>query len=773
MLLIEKTTLKVEGMTCTLCTIIIENAIKTLNGVVNIQASYASEKVNIEYDSKIISISMIKDKLKKSGYYLYDPEENHVPNKRKSEIDTLRKLVIISFVLTSPMILMMILNGASDCCISFDILNKSSLSKFLESLRYKTLFLHDWRLQFILATPVQFIVGSRFYKKAYFAVKAKILNMDVLVVLGTTVTYFYSLYTSFFGVTNSSGIKNVFYESSMVVITFVLLGKYLEEITKGRTSKEIKSLLNLQAKTARVEMNGVEKDTPIEEVKPEDKIIVRPGEKIPVDGIILEGNSSVNEAMITGESFIVEKSIGDEVIGSTLNMYGTFKFKATKVGSKTKFGEILKLVEEAQNSRAPIQNLVDKVCSIFVPVVVLISIVTFIIWYFIILKGSYYFLSKIIIYSVAVLVVSCPCALGLATPTAIMTGIGNLAKEGILIKNSASIEKLCTLDTVVFDKTGTITTGNLTVDQIIFVKDKSNLEKEKILKLAAIAEKKSEHLIGKAIYEEIEKDFSAKIEDPDDFKAIPGRGIIAIYNNNEIIIGTEKFIKEQGICLDNALSNLIENKGYENGKTVIVIGINNNCEAIIFLSDTIKQDAKEAIAKLKNNGIDVILLSGDNKKSTKEIGDKVGITSVIAEVLPEEKGKVIDRLKADGRTVAMVGDGINDAVALSKADVNFAMGSGTDVAIEIGDVIILNSNLFSIPSAIKKAKKIRRKIRENLIFAFIYNIIAIPFAATGHLTPAIAAITMSASSLSVLLNSLSLKMRLSNKKPFFRERRSF
>lgn len=756
--LIEKTILRVEGMTCTLCTIIIENAIKTLDGVINIQVGYASEKVNIEYDNEKVSVSKIKDKLKESGYYLYNPDEkSKQSNNKRSEVIRLRNLVIISFILTSPMILMMILNGASDCCIAFDILSKSSLSKFIESLRYKTLFLHDWRLQLLLATPVQFIIGSRFYKKAYFALKSKILNMDVLIVIGTTVTYLYSLYVSLFGASNASGMKNVFYESSMVVITLVLFGKYLEEITKGRTSREIKSLVKLQAKTARIEKDGLEVDISIEEVKPKDKIIVRPGEKIPVDGIIFDGNSSVDESMITGESKIVEKNIGDEVIGSTLNMYGTFKFEATRVGSETKFGEILKLVEEAQNSRAPIQMLVDKVCSIFVPLIIIISIATFIIWYFIILNGSSYFLPKAIMYAVAVLVVSCPCALGLATPTAIITGMGSLAKEGILIKNSAIIEKICTLNTIVFDKTGTITTGNLTVDEIIFVGNDNKLEKEKILKFIAVAEKKSEHLIGKAVYKEIKKGISLELGDPNNFKAIPGRGVIASCEGNEIIIGTEKFVKEQDIYIDSNLINIIENRGYEYGKTVIIAAINNKCEVVILLNDTIKEDSKDAIMTLKRNGIDIVMLSGDNKKASKDIGNKIGITNVIAEVLPDEKGEVIQKLKNEGRIVAMVGDGINDAIALSKADVNIAMGNGTDVAIEIGDVIILKNNLTAIPSVIKKAKKIRRKIVGNLIFAFIYNIIAIPFAATGHLTPAIAAVTMSASSLSVLLNSLSLK----------------
>ncbi|MFW2490097.1 heavy metal translocating P-type ATPase [Clostridium chromiireducens] len=762
--LIEKTTMRIEGMTCTLCTIIIENAIKQLDGVINIQAGYANEKVNIEYDNEKISLSKIKDKLKKSGYYLYDLDEKIIQSSNKrSEVTRLRNLVIISFILTSPMIVMMILNGASDCCISFDILSKSSFGKLVENLRYKTLFLHDWKLQLLLATPVQFIIGSRFYKKAYFALKSKIFNMDVLIVIGTTVTYLYSLYVSLFGAKNASGMKNVFYESSMVVITLVLFGKYLEEITKGRTSREIKSLIKLQAKTARIEKDGLEKDIPIEEVKQKDKIIVKPGEKIPVDGIICDGNSSVDESMITGESRLVEKSIGDEVVGSTLNMYGTFKFEATRVGSETKFGEILKIVEEAQNSKAPIQMLVDKVCSIFVPLIILISIATFIIWYFIILNGSSYFLSKAIMYAVAVLVVSCPCALGLATPTAIITGMGSLAEEGILIKNSAIIEKICKLNTIVFDKTGTITTGDLTIDEIIFVGNNSAKEKEKILKLIAIAEKKSEHLIGKAIYEKIKNDISMELEDPNNFKANPGRGVIASYKGNEIIIGTEKFAKEQGIYIDNQLINLMKNKGYDYSKTVIVAAINNDCKCALFITDTIKEGSKEAIIELKNKGIDIVMLSGDNKQSSKEIGDKVGIANVISEVLPDEKGEVIKKLKNEGKIVAMIGDGINDAIALSIADVNIAMGNGTDVAIEIGDVIILKNNLIAIPSVIKKAKKIRRKIVGNLIFAFIYNIIAIPFAATGHLTPAIAAVTMSASSLSVLLNSLSLKKCLKNK----------
>lgn len=773
MLLIEKTTLKVEGMTCTLCTIIIENSIRKLTGIKNIQASYASEKVNIEYDNEKISIKRIKDVLKESGYYLYDIDEEYLPQNKKSEVIRLRNLVIISLILTSPMILMMIVNGANDCCISFNILNKSSFGKFLEGLQYKTLFLHDWRLQLALATPVQFIIGSIFYKKAYFSLKARIFNMDILVVLGTTVTYFYSLYISFFGVKNASGMKNVFYESSMVVITLVLVGRYLEEVTKKRTSKEIKSLLKLQAETANVEINGEEKNISIEEVKLGDKIIVRPGEKIPVDGIILEGNSSVNEAMITGESFIVEKSIGDEVIGSTINMYGTFKFEVIRVGSETKFGKILRLVEEAQNSRAPIQKLVDKVCNIFVPFVVIISILTFVIWYFIILNASTYFLSKTIMYAVAVLVASCPCALGLATPTAIITGVGSIAKEGILIKNSDVIEKICKLNTIVLDKTGTITTGDLTVKDIIFINNLSDLEKEKILKLTAIAEKRSEHLIGKAIYEKLRTSFSIELAEPDNFQAIPGRGIVCAYENNKIVIGTEKFINEQKVALDDKVKKLIRDESHEYGKTSVIVVINNIFEAIISLSDTIRKDSKAAITELKRSGINVIMLSGDNNKVSKEIGDEVGINNVIGEVLPDEKGRIIERLKKHGRIVGMIGDGINDAVALSKANVNFAMGNGADVAIEIGDVVILKNNLLAIPNVIKKSKRIRRKIYENLIFAFVYNLIAIPFAATGHLTPAIAAITMSVSSLSVLLNSLSLKIGINKKENFYRmERRN-
>lgn len=757
--MIEKVNLRIGGMTCTLCTIIIENSIKNINGIENISVSYATEKANLEYDNEIISLQKIKNNIEKAGYQVYEAEDDALIVKgRRNETKRLKWLVIISFILTSPMILMMICNGAEACCISFPSLHESDFDQFVERLKYNLLFLHDWKIQLLLATPIQFIIGSRFYKKAYYSLKARVFNMDVLVVIGTTVTYFYSLYISFFGIADVQGFKHVFYESSMFIITLVLLGKYLEELTKSRASKAIEALITLQSKTARIEEDNVEKDVPIEEVKVNDRIIVRPGEKIPVDGIIIEGYSSVDESMLTGEIIPVDKVIGDNVTGSTINMYGAFKFQVTKALNETKFAEIIRLVEDAQNSKAPIQKLVDRVCGIFVPTVILISLATFIVWYFVIFHGSPYFLSKPIIYAVCVLVVSCPCALGLATPTAIMAGLGSCAKEGILIKNGESIERIYKIDTVVLDKTGTITTGKLRVDNIIFIEEnKSDLEKENILRFAAISERKSEHLIGKAIYENLKNVIIGELPVLESFQALPGKGIVAKFEGNKIIIGNEKFMVEQGVILDKSKRDIIINEAYNYGKTAIIMAVNNIIEIIFILSDTIKEDSKEAILKLKKMGIDVLMLTGDNLKTAKAIAEKVGIDKVIAEVLPEKKGEVIKDLKVKGKKVAMVGDGINDAPALSEAEVGFVMGTGTDVAIESGDVILLKGDLLNVPRAILISKKIRGKILQNLFFAFIYNIVAIPFAATGHLTPAISAVTMSISSLSVLLNSLSLK----------------
>lgn len=635
--MVEEGVYQIKGMTCTLCSIIIENAMGGLKGVKNVSVSYISEKIKITYETEEIAIETIKGKLQKSGFYLYDPNEADAISKKP--YTKLRNAVIFSFILTSPMLLMMIIGGGNDCCIAFDFLSQSAFHKWIARLHYQLLFLHDWRFQLFLATPVQFIIGKRFYKMAYYAIKAKELNMDVLVVLGTSITYFYSLYIAVFHQADSTGMKPVYFESSMMVITFVLLGKYLEEKTKGKASKAIEALGDLRIKTARVLRADDEMQVSVEQVKVGDIILVKPGEKIPLDGIIIQGESSVDESLFTGESLPVSKKVGDFLIGTTLNKQGILYYRVISIEAEGKFSEIVRLVEEAQGSKPTIQKLVDQVCKFFVPVVIVLALLTFLIWEFIIFRGMPYFISKSMLYGISVLVISCPCALGLATPTALISGLGTLAKEGILVKDG-NVSKIAKADTIVFDKTGTLTKGNVTI------------------------------------------------------------------------------------------------------------------------ADEVRSEAKETIQALKKIHMKPIMLTGDQKEVASQIASEVGIKQLIAEVVPSQKGETIEMLKKNKKKVMMVGDGINDAIALAKADVGIAMGSGTNVALEAGDVVLLKNDLRAIPLLIKQSRRIQKKIAENLIFAFIYNVIAIPVAMSGQLTPAIAAIAMSLSSISVLVNSLTLKRRI-------------
>lgn len=757
--MIEKSSFIIGGMICGLCPIIIENSIKNVNGILEINVNYVAERCVVTYDNEKVSIEGIKNKVKDSGYECYEKEE-FKKLKTRSESEKLKKTLIWAFILVSPMILLMLCNGGADCCVRFPAIGNSKFSNFIELLGYRLNFLRDWKLQIVIATPMQFIIGRTFYKRAYSSIKSKMLNMDVLVVLGTTITYLYSVYISFFGFTNASGYKSLYFESSMFVITLVLFGRYLEEKTKGQTSKAIKSLISIQAKTAHVEVNGIEKDINIEEVMVHDILVVKPGEKIPVDGKIIYGNTTIDESMFTGESIPVNKKIGDSVIGGSINQSGMFKFEALKVGNETKISEIIRLVEDAQNSRAAIQKLVDKVCGVFVPLILFISIITFIIWYFIIFNHVEYFMPKALLYAVSVLVVSCPCALGLATPTAITSGIGACAKDGILIKNSNVLEKVCSLNTIVLDKTGTITNGKVEVEDFIFTDCENKKEKEKILLLIGIAERNSEHSIGQSIYREINQRGIIRTENPKYFKYEVGKGIRALYKTDEILIGNRKFLNEHKVNnIDSVKIRMIERMIEESKKTNVLVSINKEIKVIIILSDKVRETSREAIERLKSRNLEVIMLTGDSKMAGERVAKEVGIEKVIFNVLPQQKGEVIEKLKGDGKCVAMVGDGINDAIALPKSDVGFSMGSGTDIAIESGDIVLLSNNLNAIVKAIDMSKKIRRKIAQNLFFAFIYNIVLIPLAASGHLTPAMACVSMSMSSLSVLINSLSIKKK--------------
>ncbi len=758
--MVESVSLKISGMTCALCSATIEAGLGRVDGVTRAKVNYASEKALLEYENTKVQLPEIKKVIEHLGFVAEETgDKNANPQQDPGEIERRRMLrqFIISAALSSPLILAMILGGLGFCHDYFDPTSKTAWGVFVDYIRYKASMLHDWRFQLAVATPVQLIIGARFYKNSFYALRAKKATMDLLIAIGTTVAYLYSIYVSLFeNYEISSGMKNIYFEASSVIITLVLLGKYLETVAKGRTSRAIQALIRLRPQTARVVREGIESDVPVEEVLAGDILVVKPGEKIPVDGFLLEGYSAVDESMLTGESIPVDKKEGDYVTGASLNKLGTFKYRATKVGNETVLSHIIKLVEEAQNSKAPIQKLADRVCGFFVPLVLLTAVGTFLYWYFIIYGHLFFLIDKPLIYAVSVLVVSCPCALGLATPAAIMVGMGKGAQKGILIKNGEVLETACKIGIVVLDKTGTVTTGKPEVTDIVLLDGADGrYDDGEVLKLAAIAEKKSEHPLGAAIYQKGREKTASELEDPESFEAIPGKGIFAVVGGKSVLAGTQKLMEENHIDVKEAEKAL--HSLYDEGKSTVLVAVNGVLTAVIALSDKIKENASKVVTLLENMGIRVHMLTGDNGKAARYIAGKAGIKNVMAEVLPENKTEAIQRLKLLGKVVAMVGDGINDAPALAAADIGFAMGTGTDVAVETGDVVLLKGDLMTIPTAIKLSRRTMRKIKQNLFWAFFYNVIGIPFAATGHLSPVIAAAAMAFSSLSVLLNSLSLK----------------
>ena len=720
----DKITLNIGGMSCAACSASIDRVLNAEEGINKASVNLTTEKATVEFDSSKIDTAEIVDRINAMGYTAEIPKDetrDTEKERREKEIKKLRIELIASILLSSPLLLAMVF-----MLIGVD-----------------TPFLHNPIFQLIVATPVQFIIGFKFYKNAYYALRSGSANMDVLIAMGTSAAYFYSVYNTFF---QEGMMKDLYFESAVVIITLILLGKYFEAIAKGKTSEAIKKLIGLQAKTARIISGGVEKDIPIEDVAVSDIIVVRPGEKIPVDGLIVEGTSSVDESMITGESIPVDKKSGDTVVGASINKLGSFKFRATKVGKDTMLSQIIKMVEDAQGSKAPIQKVADKVSGIFVPVVVSIAILTFLIWYIAFGNATMGFISM-----VSVLVIACPCALGLATPTAIMVGTGKGAENGILIKGGEHLERAYKIDSVILDKTGTITKGKPEVTDIVTL---SEMNESDVLILAAQVEKNSEHPLAEAIYTKAQEEFE-NIKDPDDFEAIPGRGVKAIIKKNTVLLGTRKLMKENGIELIDVESKIV--KLEKQGKTAMLMAVNDKMVAIIAVADTIKDSSKEAIKQLNDLGIEVYMLTGDNKRTANAIAKQVGIEHVIAEVLPEHKADEVNNLKSLGKTVAMAGDGINDAPALATADIGMAMGTGTDVAIEAADITLISGDLKAIPASIRLSKKTMNKIKQNLFWAFFYNVIGIPVAALGFLNPMIAGAAMAFSSVSVVTNSLSLK----------------
>lgn len=721
--LLDKVELNIKGMTCASCASRVEKALNRLDGVFKANVNFAVEKAMVEYNPEQVSIKEIKDAVKKAGYEAEEKRENSYDREkeeREKEIRTLRNLFIASAVLSLPLVMAMIANV----------------------LNIEAEVLHNPWLQLALATPVQFIVGYRFYKGAYHALKGGGANMDVLIAMGTTAAYFYSIYNAFI----AGDVMNLYFEAAAVIITLILLGKYLEAVAKGRTSEAIKKLLGLQAKTARVIRNGKEEDIPIEEVVAGDIIIVRPGEKIPVDGKITDGYSSVDESMLTGESIPVEKKVGDEVIGATINRTGTFKFEATKVGKDTVLSQIIKMVEEAQGSKAPIQELADKISGVFVPIVILIAMGSLIAWWIFARN-----LNAGIVNAVSVLVIACPCALGLATPTSVMVGTGKGAENGILIKGGEYLQKAHEINALVLDKTGTITKGKPELTDVVAVGEYS--EKD-VLKYAAITEKGSEHPLGEAIVNGA-KEKGLELKDPEKFDAIPGHGVKAVVEGKEIIMGNRKLMREENVKTD-AVEDIMQRLETE-GKIAMLMAVDGNMAGIVAVADTVKENSHKAIKELQDMGIEVYMITGDNERTARAIAKQVGIDRVLAEVLPEHKAEEIQKLAKQGKVTGMVGDGINDAPALAAADVGLAIGTGTDVAIETADITLMSGDLMGIVLAIKLSRATMRNIKQNLFWAFIYNTVGIPFAALGFLSPVIAGAAMAFSSVSVVSNALRLK----------------
>ncbi|MGG0865351.1 copper-translocating P-type ATPase, partial [Bacillus subtilis] len=619
--------------------------------------------------------------------------------------------------------------------------------EFTRAIWLPDMFMNPW-VQFALATPVQFIVGKQFYVGAFKALRNKSANMDVLVALGTSAAYFYSLYLSLMSIGSGAHMIELYYETSAVLITLILLGKLFEAKAKGRSSEAIKKLMGLQAKNATVVRDDKEIMIPIEEVLEGDIVYVKPGEKIPVDGEIVEGQSAVDESMLTGESIPIDKNVGDTVIGSTINKNGFLKIKATKVGKDTALAQIIKVVEEAQGSKAPIQRLADVISGIFVPIVVGIAVVTFLIWYFVVSPGEF---AEALEKFIAVLVIACPCALGLATPTSIMAGSGRAAEFGILFKGGEHLETTHRLDTIILDKTGTVTNGKPSLTDIILAE---GIEESEFLTLVGTAEKNSEHPLAEAIVEGI-REMGIELGSSETFEAVPGFGIQSTVNGKQLFIGTRRLMAKHNIIIQDELAKM--ERLEKQGKTAMLVAIEGRYAGIVAVADTIKETSKEAISRLYSMGLDVVMITGDNTQTAQAIADQVGIKKVIAEVLPEGKAEEVKKLQQSGKKVAMVGDGINDAPALATADIGMAIGTGTDVAMEAADLTLIRGDLTSIADAIFMSKKTITNIKQNLFWALAYNCIGIPIAAAGFLAPWLAGAAMAFSSVSVVLNALRLQ----------------
>ncbi|WP_079914379.1 heavy metal translocating P-type ATPase [Paenibacillus sp. 32352] len=722
-----------SGMTCAACANKIEKVLNKLPGVSSATVNFALETAHVQYSAAEVTIEDMINRVKKIGYEARVKQDSSGEDSdhKQKEITAQKRKLWVSAILSVPLLWAMVSH--------FSFTSWIYLPDFL---------MNPW-VQLALATPVQFIIGSQFYVGAYKALRNKSANMDVLVALGTSAAYFYSLYLTVQWALGTSGhhAPEMYYETSAILITLILLGKLFEVLAKGRTSEAIKKLMGLQAKTALVIRDGREVSIPVEEVIAGDIVLVKPGEKIPVDGEVLDGISSVDESMLTGESLPVEKKAGDSVIGATVNKNGSLRIQATKVGKETALAQIIKVVEDAQGSKAPIQRVADRISGIFVPIVVGIAIVVFLVWYFAVVPGDF---ASALEKAIAVLVIACPCALGLATPTSIMAGSGRAAEFGILFKGGEHLESMHNIQTIVLDKTGTVTKGKPALTDVRIV----GMDEREALQLIGSAEKQSEHPLAEAIVEGI-REKGLELFEPEKFEAVPGYGIRAIVTGKEILVGTRKLLEREGVSYAEALKEMEQLEA--EGKTAMLIAIDGRFAGMVAVADTIKETSREAISRLKQMGIEVIMITGDNERTARAIANQVGISRVLAEVLPEGKADEVKKLQAEGKKVAMVGDGINDAPALATADVGIAIGTGTDIAMEAADVTLMRGELTSIPDAMVMSKKTMANIKQNLFWALAYNSLGIPIAAIGLLAPWVAGAAMALSSVSVVLNALRLQ----------------